>query len=87
MPTQLKIASIRCGNKYLKGFEPNEFYSASVRGIGGRYNGAEFDPVWSDGTVIPRFDLITLKGYLNLLAEYERWNDSDSATYVVEFKR
>lgn len=23
----------------------------------------------------------------NLLAEYERWNDSDSATYVIEFKR
>lgn len=63
MPKQLKTVSIRCGDKYLKGFEPNEFYSASVRGIGGRYNGAEFDPIWSDGTVIPRFDLITLKGY------------------------
>ena len=87
MPKPLKMASVRHGDKYLKGFEPNELYSASVRGIGGRYNGAEFDPVWSDGTVIPRFDLITLKGYLSLLAEYERWNDNDSATYVVEFKR
>lgn len=30
MSKPLKKASIRCGNKYLKGFEPNEEYTIVV---------------------------------------------------------
>ena len=72
----MKIA-IKFGGMYLQRFEPNKYYQDSLVGIQTeRYSGAEFDPVFSKEE--KWFDPITIKGYLNLLIDSDRWSKNKS---------
>lgn len=84
----MTICAIKLGNKYLHSFVPNEHYAESNRAIASdRFTGAEFNPVFSDA---PKwFDLITVKGYLDMLVMYERYcekHDNYYADYNLIFK-
>lgn len=79
-----KIEIIRDGVRYLQGFESNETYIAQKRAIqSSLHDASEFNSIWSSDP--KAFDLITAKGYLNMLCEEMRWGKYDEKEIRLRF--
>jgi hypothetical protein len=76
--------AIDFAGKFLSKFEPNGEYNQSTRAIQSAcHTGAEFIPVFQKD---PKwFDIITFKGYLELLADYERYCEKHE-NYYAQYK-
>lgn len=79
-----KVEIIRDGCRYLQRFEPNETYISNKRAIQSNlHDASEFTSVWSNNP--KAFDLITAKGYLQMLCEEMRWGKYDEKTIELHF--
>lgn len=79
-----KVEIIRDGVRYLQRFDANETYIAQKRAIqSSPHDASEFTSVWSSD---PRaFDLITARGYLQMLCEEMRWRKYDEQKITLRF--
>lgn len=79
-----KVEIIKDGCRYLQGFEANEKYIAQKRAIQSTlHDASEFTSVWSSDP--KAFDLITAKGYLQMLCEEMRWGKFDEKEITLRF--
>ena len=67
--------SIKCGDQYIVGTEPNERYCSSAKAptIGARYDHSEYKTVLSCKPQY--FERLTAIGYLRVIMEEFRWGD------------
>lgn len=79
-----KVEIIRKGSEYLQGFEPNETYVAQKRAIQSTlHDASEYDSVWSENP--KSYDLITARGYMQMLCEEMRWKKYENEEIVLRF--
>ena len=79
-----KVEIIRDGVRYLQRFEPNETYVEQKRAIQSTlHDASEFTSVWSSDQ--KAFDLITARGYLQMLCEEMRWGKFDEKEITLRF--
>ena len=79
-----KVEIIQNGVRYLQRFEPNETYTAQKRAIQSNlHDASEFTSIWSSDP--KSFDLITAKGYLQMLCEEMRWGKFDEKEITLRF--
>ena len=72
----LKYA-IKCGNKYMQGIEPNEYYSrtGTAPTMGARHCFHEYKSIWGDE--IKGTEPLTTVSYLKVIFEEYRWEERD----------
>ena len=79
-----KVEIIRDGVRYLQRFEPNETYIAQKRAIQSTlHDASEFTSIWSSDP--KSFDLITARGYLQMLCEEMRWGNFEEKEITLRF--
>lgn len=79
-----KVEIVKDGVRYLQRFEPNETYVAQKRSIqSALHDASEFTSVWASDP--KSFDLITAKGYLQMLCEEMRWSKFDEKEITLRF--
>ena len=79
-----KIEIIRDGVRYLQRFDENETYIAQKRAIQSQpHDASEFTSIWSSNP--KSFDLITARGYLQMLCEEMRWGKYDEKEITLRF--
>lgn len=79
-----KVEIIRDGVRYLQRFEPNETYIAQKRAIQSTlHDASEFTSIWASDP--KSFDLITAKGYLQMLCEEMRWGKYSENEITLRF--
>lgn len=79
-----KVQIIMDGCRYLQRFEPNETYVAQKRAIQSNlHDASEFTSIWSGDP--KSFDLISAKGYLQMLCEEMRWGKFDEKEITLHF--
>lgn len=79
-----KIEIIRDGVRYLQRFEANETYIAQKQAIQSTpHDASEFTSIWASDP--KSFDLITAKGYLQMLCEEMRWGKFDEKEITLRF--
>ena len=79
-----RVEIIKDGVQFLQHFDPNETYVAQKRAVQSNlHDASEYTSVWTNEP--KSFDLITAKGYLQILCEEMRWSKFDEKEITLRF--
>ena len=77
MRNKILMYAIKCGDKYLQGIKPNEYYSrtGTAPTMGARHCFHEYETIW--GSEFKITEPLTTISYLKVLFEEYRWEEKE----------